>query len=131
MSWRVVVISSNAKLDYQLGFLVVRKDTITKIYLNEISVLMLESTAISLTASLVSELLKRKIKIIFCDEKRNPCGEVTPYYGSYDSSAKIRNQIAWEDLTTHRNYSREDPKTKGVPGKAKEKRRGFVAGIFK
>ena len=32
---------------------------------------------------------------------------------------------------THRNYSREDPKTKGVPGKAKEKRRGFVAGIFK
>lgn len=42
MSWRIVVISSNAKLDYQLGFLVVRKDTITKIYLNEISVLMLE-----------------------------------------------------------------------------------------
>ncbi len=105
MSWRVVVISSNAKLDYQLGFLVVRKDTITKIYLNEISVLMLESTAISLTASLVSELLKRKIKIIFCDEKRNPCGEVTPYYGRYDSSAKIRNQIAWEDLTKERVHT--------------------------
>lgn len=97
MSWRIVVVSGSAKLDYQLGFLVVRKDTTTKIHLNEISVLMLESTAVSLTASLVCELLKRKIKLIFCDEKRNPCGEVLPYYGSHDSSAKLRTQIAWED----------------------------------
>ncbi len=96
MSWRIVVVSSSAKLDYQLGFLVVRKDTITKIHLNEISVILLESTAISLTASLISELLKRKIKVIFCDEKRNPCGEVLPYYGSHDTSAKLRKQIVWD-----------------------------------
>ncbi len=97
MSWRIVVVSSSAKLDYQLGYLVVRKDTTTKIYLHEISVLMLESTAISLTASLVSELLKRKIKVIFCDEKRNPCGEVVSFYGSHDTSAKVRSQIGWEE----------------------------------
>ena len=97
MSWRIVVVSNNAKLDYQLGFLVVRKDTTTKIHLNEIAELMLESTAISLTTSLISELLKRKIKIVFCDEKRNPCGEVLPYYGSHDTSAKLRRQIVWED----------------------------------
>lgn len=97
MSWRTVVVSSSAKLDYQLGFLVVRTDTTTKIHLNEISVLLLESTAISLTASLVSELLKRKIKIIFCDEKRNPCGEVLPYYGSHDTSVKVRRQVAWDN----------------------------------
>lgn len=97
MSWRIIVISSNAKLDYQLGFLIVRKDTIKKIYLNEISILILESTAISLTASLVSELLKRKIKIIFCDEKRNPCGEVVPYYGSHDTSIKVKTQIKWDE----------------------------------
>lgn len=99
MSWRTIVVSSSAKLDYQLGFLVVRTDTITKVHLNEISVLMLESTAISLTASLVSELLKRKIKIVFCDEKRNPCGEVMPYYGSHDTSIKIRKQILWDNAT--------------------------------
>lgn len=96
MSWRIVVVSSSAKLDYQLGYLVVRKETTMKIHLNEISVLMLESTAISLTASLLSELLKRKIKIIFCDEKRNPCGEVLPYYGCHDTSEKIRRQISWK-----------------------------------
>lgn len=96
MSWRIVVISSSAKLDYQLGFLVVRKDKTTKIYLNEISVLMLESTAISLTAYLVNELIKRKIKVIFCDEKRNPSGEVISYYGSHDARAKIRTQMVWD-----------------------------------
>ena len=99
MSWRTVVVSGSAKLDYQLGYLVVRKDTTTKIHLNEISVLLLESTAISLTASLISELLKRKTKIVFCDEKRNPCGEVVPYYGSHDCSAKIRKQNLWETIT--------------------------------
>ena len=99
MSWRTIVVSSSAKLDYQLGFLVVRTDTTTKVHLNEISVLMLESTAISLTASLVNELLKRKIKIVFCDEKRNPCGEVLPYYGSHDTSIKIRKQILWDNAT--------------------------------
>lgn len=97
MSWRTIVVSSSAKLDYQLGFLVVRTDTTTKVHLNEISVLVLESTAISLTASLVNELLKRKIKIVFCDEKRNPCGEVIPYYGSHDTSIKIRKQILWDN----------------------------------
>lgn len=99
MSWRTIVVSSSAKLDYQLGFLVVRTDTTIKVHLNEISVLMLESTAISLTASLVNELLKRKIKIVFCDEKRNPCGEVIPYYGSHDTSIKIRKQILWDNAT--------------------------------
>ena len=72
MSWRTVVISSSAKLDYQLGFLVIRREDVVKIHLGEISVLIIESTAVSITAALLSELTKKKIKVIFCDEKRNP-----------------------------------------------------------
>ena len=30
MSWRVVVISKRAKLDYQLGYVVVRNEEVTK-----------------------------------------------------------------------------------------------------
>ena len=67
MSWRTVVISNTAKLDYQLGFLVVRGAETTKIHLNEIETLIIESTAVSLTAYLVSELVKNKTKVIFCD----------------------------------------------------------------
>lgn len=95
MSWRTVVISSNAKLDYQLGYLVVRKDVTTKIHLSEIAILMIESTAVSLTASLLNELVKSKIRVIFCDEKRNPSSELFPYYGSHDTSIKVRKQIQW------------------------------------
>ncbi len=97
MSWRTVVVSSSAKLDYQMGYLVVRKDTTTKIHLGEIRTLMIESTAVSLTAALLSELIEKKVKVIFCDEKRNPSSELMPYYGSHDCSLKIKRQIAWTD----------------------------------
>ena len=84
MSWRTVVVSSSAKLDYQMGYLVVRKDTTTKIHLGEIR-------------TLLSELVKKKVKVIFCDEKRNPSAEMMPYYGSHDCSLKIKRQTAWSD----------------------------------
>ncbi len=101
MSWRTVVISKNAKLDYQLGYLVIRMEETTKIHINEIMVLILESTAISLTGYLLCELIKKKVKVVFCDEKRNPCSELTSYYGSHDTSIKIKNQIGWEkDIKT-------------------------------
>ena len=99
MSWRTVVVTSSAKLDYQLGYLVVRKEDVTKIHISEISILIIESTAVSLTAALLSELTKKKIKVVFCDEKRNPSSELIPYYGSHDTSAKIRNQIEWSSET--------------------------------
>ncbi|WP_027208815.1 type II CRISPR-associated endonuclease Cas1 [Butyrivibrio hungatei] len=99
MSWRTVVISNSAKLDYQMGYMVVRRDTVTKIHISEIQILMIESTAVSLTAALLCELQKQKVKVIFCDEKRNPCSELVGYYGSHDTSEKIRNQIAWSSDT--------------------------------
>lgn len=95
MSWRTVVVSKSAKLDYQMGYMVVRQEETTKIFLSEISTVLIETTAVSITGSLLSELVKNKIKVIFCDEKRNPSSELLPYYGSHDTSAKIRNQMAW------------------------------------
>lgn len=99
MSWRIIVISKRAKLDLQLGYMVVRSEEITKIVLSEISTILIESTAVSLTTSLLAELSKRKIKVIFCDEKRNPSAELIGYYGSHDTSNKIRKQIAWKQST--------------------------------
>lgn len=99
MSWRIVVISKRAKLDYQLGYMVVRSEEITKIHLGEISTILIESTAVSITTSLLAELTKKKIKVIFCDEKRNPSSELIGYYGSHDTSNKVRHQIAWKQNT--------------------------------
>lgn len=99
MSWRTVVISKRAKLDYQLGYMVVRSEEITKIHLGEISTLLIESTAVSITTSLLAELTKKKVKVIFCDEKKNPSSELIGYYGSHDTSNKVRHQIAWKQNT--------------------------------
>lgn len=95
MSWRIVEITKRAKLDCKLNYLVIRSDETVKIHLSEIYLLLIESTAVSLTAALLCELNKRKIKVIFCDEKRSPDTQLMPYYGSHDTSDKVRRQIAW------------------------------------
>ena len=98
MSWRTVVVTGNAKLDYKMEYLVVRKVDATKcVHLSEIEVLMIESTTVSITTALISELVNHKIKVIFCDSKHNPQSELMPYYGSHDSSGKVREQIKWDD----------------------------------
>lgn len=63
MSWRTVVISNNAKLDYQMGYMVVRRMDTVKIHLSEMETLIIESTAVSLTAALLSELSKKKSRL--------------------------------------------------------------------
>ena len=98
MSWRTVVITRQAKLEEKLNYLYVRDaQSTTKIHLSEISVLMIESTAVSLTASLLCELSKRKIKVIFCDEKRSPQSELVSYNDGCDTSLKLKKQIAWTE----------------------------------
>lgn len=91
------MVTGNAKLDFKMDYLVVRKqDSVQKVHLSEIGMLLIESTAISLTAMLLCELVKHKIKVVFCDEKHNPHSELLPYYGSHDTSAKIKRQIVWK-----------------------------------
>lgn len=99
MSWRVVVIESQSKLDYKMGYLVVRSLDTKRILLDEIAILIIENPAVSLTGILMEELIVRKVKVIFCDTKRNPIAELIPHHGSHDSSAKIRVQITWNQIT--------------------------------
>ena len=96
MGWRVVAISSIAKLDYKLDYLVIRtKDNVNRIHISEISVLIIESTAVSLTAYLLVELAKNKVDVVFCDERRFPFARFQPLYGSHDTSDKVRKQVVW------------------------------------
>lgn len=99
MGWRTVVVSRSSKLDYKLGYMVVRdSESTVRVHISEISVLIIENTASSVTTALLNELTKQKIKVIFCDEKRNPSSELVPCYGSHDTSIKIRKQIEWQTM---------------------------------
>lgn len=105
MSFRVVVVSSSSKLDLKMNYLVVRNSEIKKVLISEIAVLILESTAISITSALLCELIKSKVKVVFCDEKRNPISELIPYYGSHDASLKIKIQSGWKDVAKQKVWT--------------------------
>ncbi len=96
MAFRTVIVDSHSKLEYSLNYLVYRTPDQTKrILLDEIHTLIIQSTAVSITTSLLEELIAKKIKVIFCDEKRNPCSELIPYYGSHNCSKRVLEQINW------------------------------------
>lgn len=95
MTWRTVVAAHRAKIDYSMGYMVVRGRETHRIFLDEVGTVIIESTAVSLTAAWVSECIRRKIKIIFCDGKHDPAGEVLPYRGSGGTSRQVRNQARW------------------------------------
>lgn len=97
MSWRTVVISSRCKLDTKMGYLVVRGEETHRIFLDEISVLLIENPAVSLTGCLLEALVKRRVCVIFCDAHHSPMAELAPYHGSHDSARKFRLQLAWQD----------------------------------
>lgn len=97
MSWRTVLIESQSKLDYKMGYVVIRGTETKRILLEEIETLVIGNPAVSITGCLIEMLVEKKVKVIFCDSKRNPAAELIPHHGSYDSSVKIRTQAAWDE----------------------------------
>lgn len=102
MGFRTVIIKNRAKLELRLNSLIIRGEQERKIYIGEINTLIVQSTAVSLTASLLSELIRNNIKVIFCDEKHNPQAELLPYYGAHNTSKRYKEQIAWDYATKAR-----------------------------
>lgn len=88
MSWRTVVITKRCKLDVKLGYLVVRDEETSKIFLDEIALLVIENPAVSLTVCLLEALKEKKIKTVFCDSQHLPMTELVPYSDCYDEFRK-------------------------------------------
>ena len=96
MSFRTVVITRQSKISYKNRFLVVKQDNDEKyIHLSEIDTIVVDYISVSISAYLLKEIADAKINMIFCDEKHNPFGELSPYYSRHNSSKKIKEQIKW------------------------------------
>ena len=97
MSFRTVVITNKAKLNYKNRYLVVKKELEEKyVHLSEIDTIIIDSIAVSISSYLLKELLDSKINIIFCDDKHNPYSELKPLNGRHNTSKKILEQIKWK-----------------------------------
>ena len=97
MSFRTVVITRQSKISYKNRFLVVKQDNDERyIHLSEIDTIIVDSISVSISAYLLKEIADAKINMIFCDEKHNPFGELSPYYSRHNTSKKIKEQIGWK-----------------------------------
>lgn len=97
MSFRTVVITKQSKISYKNRFLVVKQEGEENfIHLSEIDTIIVDSISVSISTYLLKELADNKINIIFCDEKHNPFGELSPYYSRHNTSKQIKEQIAWK-----------------------------------
>lgn len=95
MAFRTLVIDTHSKVEYSLEYLVFRTpNSVKRVLLDEVHTIIFQSTAISITTALLSELAKRKIKVLFCDEKKNPISELSPFYGAHNSSGRIFEQLS-------------------------------------
>lgn len=60
------------------------------------STIIVDTLECVITAYLINELFKNKVKLIFTNEKKIASGEIIPYFGHYSSSKKILVQSSWE-----------------------------------
>jgi len=106
MAFRTVAINNHSKIEYGLNYLVFRTAEETKrILLDEIHTVIVQSTQVNVSSALLVELAKRKIKVVFCDEKNNPFVETVSLYGDSISPRRIKQQINWDESFCHQLWA--------------------------
>lgn len=95
MSWRTLVIQTEAKLSLRMGHLIIQKDEPRDIPLEDIDILLIENQACLITGPLLNALASHKITTILCDAHHQPSTVVQALYGHHRQAKKIPIQISW------------------------------------
>ncbi len=98
--FRTVLIKKASKLQCLQGYLVIYDgDEEKKVFLKDISLLLIEARNSLITIPLLVQLVKNNITVIFCDEKHNPTGTILGLNNNYNNSGNIFKQIDWKKET--------------------------------
>lgn len=89
------MIESPCRLSYKNEHMLIRGEKDISVYIPEIDTLLIATTQCVTSAVLICELLKNKVNVVFCDEKHDPFSQLLSLAGSYNSSGKIVEQMAW------------------------------------
>ena len=96
MGHRCICIENGSELSFSNNYLVVEKEGERfEEFLDDVDAVLVNSLQVRLSSYLLNELLKRNVRIIFANEKKNPAFEMMPYASTHDSYAKLREQIGW------------------------------------
>ena len=58
--------------------------------------MIVNTSTVTITASLLNELAKNNISTVFCDEKHNPSFEISAFSDNINTAGKISDQILWK-----------------------------------
>jgi CRISPR-associated endonuclease Cas1 subtype II len=95
-AWRTVVVEAEAKLSFGANCLVIERDGRSdEVPLPQIRLLMLRSLRVALTGYLLNELLRHEVRLVVCDEKQTPAGELVGYRANARAAGRLAEQIVW------------------------------------
>lgn len=97
MGFRTVVVSSRCKCSYKNGYMVLQNTDIKMVHLSEIDSVIFETVAVSISGVLLSELCKKKVRMIFCDERHLPYSHLVSLSANYKSSECLLKQVEWKE----------------------------------
>lgn len=98
MAWRNVVVTQHCKISVKMRLLIVQTDDeLFQFPIDDIGMLMVATTHAVITSHAMASLLKRDIKVVFCDEKHLPVGETNPYETESSRRTCIVQQMNWSD----------------------------------
>ncbi|MBA5812657.1 type II CRISPR-associated endonuclease Cas1 [Leuconostoc lactis] len=102
MSFRTIVVTKHSKISYKMSHIVIQTDEkIHQVPVDDISVLLIATTQSVVTGYAMMELLRHNVKVIFCDEKGIPIGEINGYFGNNSRNSNIQKQIQWQQERKH------------------------------
>lgn len=95
--FRTVYITRSSKIKTIQGYLLIFDgDDEKRIYLDEVSQIIIENKNSLITVPSLLELTKRNISVIFCDEQHNPFSTILSFNSHYAASGNIFNQLEWD-----------------------------------
>lgn len=95
--WRTVVVDSRADLSLSDECLRIAGADEKQIPLDQIGTLLIHSQQATVTTALISALIEKGIRVVFCNRKHHPAGELQDYGTHTFSAGRIREQADWDD----------------------------------
>lgn len=94
MGWRHIMITNNARLSVKRSQLVVQQEDNITIPLQDIASILIEASAVTITANVLSECAKHKVSLFTCDSKKLPNGVWTGFNQHSRQLTVLETQMA-------------------------------------
>lgn len=94
MSWRHIMIINNARLSVSRSQLVIEQEEVVTVPLQDIASILIEASAVTITANLLTSCAEHKVSLFTCDSKKLPVGIWTGFHQHSRQLKVLETQLA-------------------------------------